>query len=395
MRVRRYVTFAGLLLVVAGLAAAAFWPDRVDVEAIAVIRGPMEVTIDEEGETRVSARFVVSAPVTGRLLRIDLEPGDTVIGGRTIVARLVPATPPLLDPRTRAESAAAVEAALAAVVQVQAERDRAAAALELARRSLDREEMLAADGAVSQADLDRAHSAFKDAEAGHQAAAAAVDRVGAGGDARPHPARHAVRHRPASRDRGARGWPDSDPAAPERSRGRRWRSAARNRRPGAGRSRRGPAVGRCRPCRRRKPRSASKDGAAAQPLHGTVRRVEPSGFMKVSALGVEERRVNVIIDLERTPEAARLGDGYRVESRIVVWSGEAVTVPAGALFRRDRKWAVFVVEEGRVRVADVEIGQRNNDAAQILSGLTPGQTIVLHPPDTLRDGARVSVSTTP
>jgi HlyD family secretion protein len=394
MRVRRYVTFAGLLLVVAGLAAAAFWPDRVDVEAIAVIRGPMEVTIDEEGETRVSARFVVSAPVTGRLLRIDLEPGDTVIGGRTIVARLVPATPPLLDPRTRAESAAAVEAALAAVVQVQAERDRAAAALELARRSLDREEMLAADGAVSQADLDRAHSAFKDAEAGHQAAAAAVDRserevtlartrLGTpSGTGRPVEIVAPVDGQILTRRRqseavvaaGEALLEIGDPARVEVVVDLLSADAVR--------------VAAGNPVR-------IEGWGGNTPLHGTVRRVEPSGFMKVSALGVEERRVNVIIDLERTPEAARLGDGYRVESRIVVWSGEAVTVPAGALFRRDRKWAVFVVEEGRVRVADVEIGQRNNDAAQILSGLTPGQTIVLHPPDTLRDGARVSVSTTP
>jgi len=391
MHVWRYLKIAGLVLVIAGLIVAALWPDVVDVEVVVVSRGRMDVTIDEEGETRVRERFVVSAPVAGQLLRIDLEPGDTVTGGRTVVARLRPAAPPLLDPRTRAESSAAVDAAQAAVQQAQAERERAAAGLDHARRSLDREETLAADGAVSRADLDRVRSAFKDAEAAHHAAAAVVHRAerevilartrlgtpsGAG---RPVEIVSPVDGQILSRRRQSEavvtageplveiGDPTQVEVVVDLLSADAVRVAAGN--------------------------HVRIDGwGGSTPLRGTVRRIEPSGFMKVSALGVEERRVNVIIDLERTPEAARLGDGYRVEARIVVWSGDALTVPAGALFRRDRTWAVFVVEDGRVRVVGVEVGQRNNDAAEILGGLTPGQTIVLHPPDTLRDGARVTVS---
>jgi HlyD family secretion protein len=393
MRAWRYLKVAGLVLVVAGLTAMALWPDRVDVEVVVVARGPMDVTIDEEGETRVRDRFVVSSPVTGRLLRIDLEPGDRVIGGRTVVARLVPTAPPLLDPRARAESTAAVDAAQAAVQQAQAERERAAAALDQARRSLDREEMLAADGAVSRADLDRAHSAFKDAEAGYHAAAAAVQRserevalartrLGTpSGTGRPLEIVAPVDGQILTRRRqseavvvaGEALVEIGDPAQVEVVVDLLSADAVR------------VAPGN---------RVCIEGWGGDQPLYGTVRRIEPSGFMKVSALGVEERRVNVIIDLGRTHQAARLGDGYRVESRIVVWSGEAVTVPAGAMFRRDRTWAVFLVEDERVRIVAVEVGQRNNEVAQILDGVRPGQTIVLHPPDTLQDGARVTISAT-
>jgi HlyD family secretion protein len=353
----------------------------------------MEVTIDEEGETRVCDRYVVSAPVAGRLLRIDLEPGDRVVGGRTVVARLVPATPPLLDPRTRAESTAAVEAAKAVVRQAQAGRDRAAASLTHARRTLERQEMLAASGAVSSADLDLAQSAVADAEAAQHAADAAVERaereltlararlVTPSDDARPveivAPADGQVLvRRRQSEAVVAAGEPLVEIGNPERVEvvTDLLSTDAVRVTPG-------------NPVR-------VEGWGGSQPLQGTVRHVEPAGFVKVSALGVEERRVNVIIDLAPTQDTARLGDGFRVESRIVVWSGTAVTVPAGALFRRDRTWAAFLVEGGRVRVTAVEVGQRNNEVVQIVGGLTPGQIVALHPPDTLRDGDRVIASVT-
>ncbi len=128
------------------------------------------------------------------------------------------------------------------------------------------------------------------------------------------------------------------------------------------------------------------------PLAGHVRRVEPSGFMKVSALGVEEQRVNVIIDLDDRETSASLGDGYRVEVRIVVWREDDVTkVRVGSLFRRGDDWAVFVVENGRARLRSVQLGQRNDREGQVLNGLSEGETVVLHPPDTLADGARIVV----
>jgi HlyD family secretion protein len=129
-----------------------------------------------------------------------------------------------------------------------------------------------------------------------------------------------------------------------------------------------------------------------QPLSGRVRRVEPSGFMKVSALGVEEQRVNVIVDFADEVEPAQLGDAYRVEVRIVTWREESVLkVPIGALFRRGQDWGVFRVDEGRAREQKVEIGQRNDREAQVLNGLTEGQSVILHPPDTLGDSARVRI----
>jgi HlyD family secretion protein len=141
-----------------------------------------------------------------------------------------------------------------------------------------------------------------------------------------------------------------------------------------------------------KPGSAARieDWGGGTPLEARVRLVEPSGFMKVSALGVEEQRVNVILDLVDAAAARALGDGYRVEVRIVMWeSDDVLTVPTGSLFRRGDQWAVFVVAGNRAELRSVELGHRNSDAGEIVKGLEPGDQVVLHPPDTLEDGARV------
>jgi HlyD family secretion protein len=128
------------------------------------------------------------------------------------------------------------------------------------------------------------------------------------------------------------------------------------------------------------------------PLDGRVQRVEPSGFTKVSALGVEEQRVNVIIDLVDAAAAKRLGDGYRVEVRVVLWrEASTLRVPVGTLFRHGDSWAVFTVDDDRARTQAVELGQRNDTHGQILGGLSEGQRIVLHPPDTLTDGTHVTI----
>jgi HlyD family secretion protein len=130
----------------------------------------------------------------------------------------------------------------------------------------------------------------------------------------------------------------------------------------------------------------------SHPLHGRVRRVEPSGFMKVSALGVEEQRVNVIIDFADPAAAGRaLGDGYRVEVRVVTWRGsDVLTVPVGSLFRRGDGWATFIVQDGIAHLREVELGHRNSQFAEIAKGVAQGDSLVLHPPDTLMDGARIS-----
>jgi HlyD family secretion protein len=350
----------------------------------------MAVTIDEEGQTRVRERFTVSAPVGGRLLRIDLEPGDAVTMGKTVVARLTPAASPLLDARTASESAAAVEAARAAAEQAAAERARAAALRDHARQSLDRVRQLAGDGAISRADFDAADATARQAESALAAAVAAVDRAQREVElarARlrtPVTAGHPVNVlapvsgavlvlRRESESVVAPGEPLldlGDPADLEVIVDLLSTDAVR------------VAVG-----------SAVRiEGWGGEtPLTGRVRRIEPSAFVKVSALGVEERRVNVIVDLDPPPRECRLGDGYKVEARIVVWSGTAVTVPIGALFRRGDQWSVFVESAGRVGLRLVTIGERNGDVAQVLDGLQPDERVVLHPPDTLTENARVNV----
>jgi HlyD family secretion protein len=392
VRLRRYTRVIVAVLLVAAIVVMAMWPESLEVDVAKVTQGPLQVTIDEDGETRVHDRFVVSAPVAGRLSRIELEPGDPVKRGETILARLTPAEAPLLDPRTRGEFGAAVEAARAAVGQAQAERERAAAALARARTTVQRQQALAEAGAIARDDLDAAQTAQRTAEEAMRAADFAVRRAeqelqvaGARLQA-PAPGGRAItvvapvdgvvlRRVRESEAIVAPGEPLielGDPARIEVIADLLSTDAVRVR-PGA--------------------EVLIEQWGGEAPLTARVRRIEPSGFMKVSALGVEEQRVNVIIDFADPAAVAKvLGDGYRVEVRIVVWREDRVLkAPVGSLFRRDTGWAAFVVEDGVAHLRPVELGQRNETDAQILNGLSEGQTIVLHPPDTLADGMRVTV----
>jgi HlyD family secretion protein len=377
--------------VVAVILAVGFWPKATDVDVAAVARGPMQVTIDEEGETRVRERFVVSAPVSGTVERIELEPGDRVVRGKTLIARLRPAAAPLLDPRTQAELRATVEAARAAVGQARAERDRAIAARARFESSVNRLETLMKAGAVSNDELEAAQTAFKSSDEAVHAAEFSLARV-----------THELDVARARLTPSAGGGGPVDVLAPvDGVVLKRLRESASVIPVGeplleigdpasldivsdllstdAVRVRRGAQV-------------IIDQWGGGQPLSGRVRRVEPSGFMKVSALGVEEQRVNVIVDFADEVEPAQLGDAYRVEVRIVTWREESVLkVPIGALFRRGQDWGVFRVDEGRAREQKVEIGQRNDREAQVLNGLTEGQSVILHPPDTLGDSARVRI----
>ncbi|HEX2339509.1 MAG TPA: efflux RND transporter periplasmic adaptor subunit [Vicinamibacterales bacterium] len=378
-------------LIVAAIAAVALWPEAIEVDVARAVRGPLRVTIDEEGQTRVHERFVVAAPVAGRLLRVELEPGDAVVRGKTVVVRVAPTESPLLDPRTRAELMAAVEAARAVVAQARADHDRAAATLEQARRSLERQESLVEAGAIAREDLEDAQTAAKTAEGAFRAAQAAVAR--AEQELRLAQARLQT---PPARGRVAevvapvngvilKRLRESETVVPagepllEIGDPRQLEVVADLLSTDAVRVPPGSPV-------------SLEQWGGGQPLHGRVRRVEPSGFTKVSALGVEEQRVNVIIDFAEPAAAIRaLGDSYRVEVRIVIWeAADVVKVPVGSLFRRGNDWAVFVVNDNHARLQVVELGQRNNEEGQILRGVEAGQAIVLHPPDTLTDGARVA-----
>ena len=391
MRIPKSPRLLAVVTIVVAILAVALWPSAMEIDVAKVDRAAMQVTIDEEGETRVRERFIVSAPVMGRVERIELEPGDPVVRGKTVVARLMSAAAPLIDVRTQAELAAAVEAARAAVGQAQAELQRATAMRTRAQSTVSRLEALLKSGAISGDELEAAQTTLRSAEEAVRAAEFAVARV-------EHELQLArARLRPSGTGGGLVtvvapvdgvvlkrlresasvvpiGEPlleIGDPASLEVVSDLLSTDAVR--------VRGGDPV-------------LIEQWGGNVPLEGRVRRVEPSGFMKVSALGVEEQRVNVVIDFAGETGAGNLGDGYRVEVRIVTWQDPAVLkVPVGALFRRGEDWAVFLVEDGRARVQPVQLGQRNDRDGQILNGLSEGQTVVLHPPDTLTDGARVRV----
>ena len=381
---------AGVVIVLA-IVAMAMWPESIDVSVATVERGPMQVTLDEDGETRIRDKFVVSAPVAGRLQRIELEPGDPVVRGKTIVARLTTADSPLLDPRTRGELEPAVEAARAAVGQSRAELERATAELMRARTTLQRQQELMKAGAIAADNLDAAETAVATAEEARKAAEFAVARaeyqlqLSRARLQAPAPAGRAVEIVAPVSGVILKRFRESESVVPvgepliEIGEPARIEIVADFLSTDAVRIQPGSAV-------------LIEGWGGSDPLKGRVRRIEPAGFMKVSALGVEEQRVNVVIDVEDPSAAKRLGDGYRVEVRVIVWrEDEVVKVPVGALFRRGNEWAAFVVDGEQAKMQPVGLGQRNDVDGQVLKGLSSGQTVVLHPPDTLMDGARIRV----
>ena len=391
MRLFKNKKLIAAVLIVAGIVGVALWPESMEVSVVHAERGPMQVTVDEDGETRVRDRFLVTAPVSGRVQRIEIEPGDMVVRGRTVVARITPAESPLLDPRTRSELQASIEAATAAVGQAKAERQRAATALERARTTLRRQQELMKAGAIAADALDAAETTVatsddavraaefteRRAESELQLARARLSAPSTSG--RSVDVLSPIDGTVLKRLRESEGTvPVGEPLLEIGEPGR-MEIVADLLSTDAVRVSPGAEV-------------LIEQWGGGHTLHGRVRRVEPSGFMKVSALGVEEQRVNVVIDFMNLAEASRLGDGYRVEVRIVLWKeNDVIKVPVGALFRQGDGWAVFVVAEGRVRRQIVQLGQRNENEGQITGGLEAGATIVLHPPDTLTDGARVTV----
>lgn len=383
---------AGLGLV-ALLLLASLWPATVAVDVARVARGPLLVTVDEEAETRVRRRFVVSAPVAGRVGRIDLEPGDAVERGRTLLATFFPADPTPLDARTRAEAAAAAQAARATRDGARAERQRAEAALKLAASELRRARDLAGQQLLAPAELESREAQARSAEEAFRAAdfaAAAAEHQLQAAEARLAPPGGArsgrelelrapvdgvvLRRLRESESVVPVGEPLlelGDPSAVEIVSDLLSTDAVRVR---AGQ------------------RVLIQHWGGDGTLAARVRRVEPSGFMKISALGVEEQRVNVVMDFEGPPEARRrLGDGYRVEIRIVVAeTANALKAPNSALFRRGEQWSAFVVEGGRARLRPVKLGHRNGLEAEVLEGLTESAVLVLHAGDRVGDGTRVA-----
>ena len=377
--------------VVGGLLALALWPKATAVDVAAVGRGPLIVTVDEEGETRVRHRFVVSAPLAGRVLRIEFEPGDTVRRG-DIVARLRPEEAPLLDARARAEGRAAIESARASVGRARAEEQRTRTLLAQAQRELARARDLAKDGLATSQQLDTREAEVRvveDAVAAATFAARTAESELRRAEARLEPAPSAVSDRVVTLAAPVDGMilkrvresesvvPAGDPLL-EIGDPTQLEIVSDLLSTDAVRVKRGA-------------RAIVDQWGGERTLDARVRRVEPAGFTKVSALGVEEQRVNVILDFVDAAHAiAALGDAYRVEVRIVIWeSADVLKVPTSALFRQGDEWAAYVVSDGRAVARTLKLGQRTGQEAEVLDGVAAGDVVVVHPGDTLADGARV------
>jgi HlyD family secretion protein len=390
---RQRILLAVLLLLATLAIVWAFLPRPVPVETARVSRGPLMVTVEEEGKTRLRDRFVVSAPIAGYARRVGLEVGDPVAKGQTL-ATLEPMRAEALDPRTRATAEARVASAEAGYRAAQERVREAAAADEYATAHLERTRKLAEAGLTPRDALEQVESEAKRARAGkgtaeesadaarHELEAAKAALTVAGETGGKDREKLVVRSPVAGRVLAVRhesegvvpaGTPLLDVGDPGRLEVEVDVLSADAVRihPGT-------------------PVRFERWGGEA-PLEGKVRRVEPVGFTKVSALGVEEQRVLVIVDFTSPRDRwKKIGDGYRMEARFILWEEQGVLqVPSGAVFRSGERYSVYVVEKGRAKVRPVEVGKRNGLAAQILSGLSEGETVVLHPGDTVTDGRKV------
>tara|TARA_R110000868_G_scaffold4567_5_gene28651 strand:- start:2947 stop:4164 length:1218 start_codon:yes stop_codon:yes gene_type:complete len=383
-------TIAGIALAV--LLAFAFRPQPVLVDLADVTRDTLTVSVRDEARTRVREVYIVSAPLGGRLLRINHDAGDSVAAG-DVLATILPGDPALLDARSQVEARAAVRSAEAALAFANAEAERAGLEYNYARTEAERIETLFGTGVASQGAVDRVRLARRTALAGLNTARANIARVEAELEAA-----QARLSRPG--EDGTNGGLVEIHAPVTGRLLRVLQESESVVAPGT------PVLEMGDPADLEivveflsTDAVQIHEGNAAeitawgggQPLRGRVRRVEPYGFIKVSALGVEEQRVNVIIDLlDEAATWAALGHGYRVEAAVTIWrQQDTLQLPVAALFRSEGQWAVYRVEEGRAALTPVEIGQENGRMAQILSGLEAGDRIVMYPGPQIRDGVAV------
>ncbi len=389
--VRKLVTWTlgiGLLLLIGwGLR-----PRPIEIEAGAVTRGALTVHVVEEGKTRIRNRYVVSAPVAGQMRRVLLKNGDPVKAGETTLASIEPAISPLLDPRAKAEAEARVQGADAGKLKAAESRDMAHTAEKFALQNWERAKKLVQTKSISDTDRDNAERDYemraretraaefaqKIAEYELAQAKATLMQIETPSDSSVIEVRSPVsgyvlrvmQESATIVTPGVQIFEVGDKSDIEIEAEILSRDAV-----------------------------AIKEGATvtieqwggANPLAGRVRRVEPAAFTKVSALGVEEQRVYVLSDLiNPPPEAQKLGDRYRVEVRVAVWHGDDVLlVPAGALFREGSEWKTFVFDNGTARKITLQAGHTDGRMTEVLGGLKAGAEVLLHPPDSVKDGAAV------
>ena len=383
-----------VFIVLAALVAWALRPQPISIEIAEATKGAFEQTVSDDGQTRVRDRYVIAAPLAGNVDRIQLEVGDPVKQG-AIVAELTPTAPAFLDARTQRELRERIGAAEAQLARGRAETAKTQAQRDQARADRDRQVRLSKEGFISQTVLEQAELALRTAER-------AVDAARFAEQAAAHElaqARAALT-RYESKEPATR-WPVTSPVA-----GVVLRVVQKSE---------GPVALGAPLLEVADPRSleavvdvlsqeavAVRPGMPARlelgqgvpPLAARVRLVEPAAFTKVSALGVEEQRVNVVLDFaEPLDKVQTIGDGFRVEAHIVIYREEnAVSVPVGALFREGAGWAAFVVDGERAHKRAVKLARRNNLEAMIEDGLKPGELVVVYPSDALKDGSRVEVT---
>jgi len=391
---RRLPWLGGALL--AALIVVGLWPKPLPAEVAVVARGDLVVTVNEEGMTRVKNRYVIASPVAGQLRRIEWKAGVIVEAGKTVLAVLESGGADLLDTRSLAQAEARIRASEAAVAQAQAQRARAGASAKMQRDDFTRQQRLFASGASSRQEIDgaemRATAAAQEERAAEFAGQIAEFELA---QARAV----LLRGRPAGLAAST-----NEPlviTAPVSGRILRVLQESERLVP-AGfplveigdptdlearievLSRDGVAI---RPGARVK----LEQWGGPEPLNALVRLVEPSAFTKISALGVEEQRVFVVVDLT-DPLATRptLGDNFRVEAKIETWSGKGILkVPAGTLFQRGANWQTFVVEGKSAKLQNVTIGRSNGLETEIVEGLGEGRRIIVYPGDQITDGASI------
>jgi HlyD family secretion protein len=396
---------AALLAAIAGGLAWFAWPRPVLVDLATVANRPMEVTADDDGKTHVRHVYTVSAPIAGKVLRIShplgeqgpsLHVGDEVVANQTVIALMQPTLPGFIDVRSRDQIQAEVLAADAAIQQQEAEVQRIEAALDFSRTEFQRAQTLLRTQSTSAQAFDKAKFDVATNEASLASAKAQVDM------------RRAVRASLAARLMDpAKAAPPPEPTCCVRvlapASGRVLKIVQDSEAtvlPGT------PLADIGNPLdlevvadllstdavQIKVGAPVRIDGWGGKPIKGKVVRVDPAGFLKVSALGIEEQRVRVTIDFADPPETwDSLGHDYRVVVHVTTWSAsDALTVPVSALFRKGDQWAVFADENGRARVRPVHIGHRNNRVAEVMSGLAAGDRVVLHPSDRITDGTKVA-----